>query len=138
VRTHARGFTLLEVMIALAILGVAVAAIFDLMKVGLLSVEASAGYSRAVLHARSKMGELLTELPIKAGGTSGHFDDGYTYETSIQHTELPGLAQASGDDAGPAAEVYLVEVSIGMPNQERKLRLQTLRAVPLKQVETQP
>jgi general secretion pathway protein I len=132
-----RGFTLLEVMIALAILGLAVAAVFDLMKVGLLSTEASAGYSRAVLHGHAKMGELLAILPIEAGGTSGSFEDGFTYETHVQLFELPGLSQSTGANpdlaAGPGAEVYLLEVVIGMPNQERKLRLQTLRSVPLAQ-----
>ncbi len=41
----ARGFTLLEVTIAMAILALAVASIFDLLKAGLLTTEASESYS---------------------------------------------------------------------------------------------
>lgn len=130
------GFTLLEVMIAMAILGIAVAAIFDLMKVGLLSTEASEGYSRASYHAQAKMGELLTTLPMEPEAKSGGFEDGYTFETSISLYQLPGLEQqatsglTAAGEAGGGAEVYLLDVVIGMPNQDRKLHLQSLRAVP--------
>jgi prepilin-type N-terminal cleavage/methylation domain-containing protein len=124
------GFTLLEVLIALTILGLAVGAIFDLLQTGLMSTEASAGYSRAVLHGNAKMGEWLAKLPIETGGESGVLDDGYTYEVSVSHHHLSGLTEATEFSPGPAAEVYLIEVVIGMPNQKRKLRLQSLRSLP--------
>ena len=130
------GFTLLEVLIALAILGVAVASVFDLLKVGLLSTEASAGYSKATYYGHAKMGELLTKLPIEEGEDSGTFEDGFTYQTHVSLYQMPSQTEAMGSDSevAPGADMYLLDVTIGMPNQNRKLHLQTLRAVPKQQI----
>jgi len=127
------GFTLLEVLVALAILGLAVAAIFDLLRVGLLTSEASTSYTQAAFHAQSKMGELLTLSPLEAGADSGEFEDGFSFETQVTEYELADSAQTAGEgseEATPAAEVYILEVIIRMPGQNRIFQLQTLRSIP--------
>jgi general secretion pathway protein I len=136
VRQAQGGFTLLEVLIALVILGIAVAAIFDLLQVGLLSAEASAGYSKAAFYGHAKMGELLTKMPIEPGQDNGSFDDGYSYSTRVELYEMPTSTESTGSmesDVPQGADVYLLDVTIGIPNQTRKLHLQTLRAVPKQQ-----
>jgi type II secretion system protein I len=58
-RSSASGFTLLEVLVATAILGTAVAALFSLLSGALSNARRLEGPEQAVLLARSKMNELL-------------------------------------------------------------------------------
>jgi len=56
-----RGFTLLEVLVATAIMGVAVAGLLNTMSAAARNAARLTQYDRAVLLAKSKMDELLAE-----------------------------------------------------------------------------
>lgn len=83
-----RGFTLLEVMIAIAILGVALTVILQLFAQGLDSAERSGEYSKAVLYAKEKMEELIAMDDLAEGEESGEFDDVYRWHSEIKPAEL--------------------------------------------------
>lgn len=51
------GFSLLEVMLALAILGIAVVAIFQLFSINLRSTQKAEDYTKAIFYARSMLDE---------------------------------------------------------------------------------
>ena len=56
---RSRGFSLLEVMVALAILGIALVAIFQLFSVNLRSTQKAEDYTKAIFYARSMLDEAL-------------------------------------------------------------------------------
>jgi len=74
------GFTLIEVVIAMTILGICLVLVMQLFAGGLRAARTSCDYSRAVLHAKDKM-EDITNNPVQ---DSGEFDDGFKWETEVE------------------------------------------------------
>lgn len=81
------GFTLIEVIVAVAILSVSLVMIMQLFAAGLKASRASCDYTRAVMHAKDKMEE-LSAAPIHPQD-SGEFRDGYKWEADAQPYEEP-------------------------------------------------
>jgi general secretion pathway protein I len=73
------GFTLIEVIIAIVILSISLVLVMQLFAGGLRAARTSCDYSRAVIHAKDKMGELF-EDPVQGAGV---FDDGFAWETDV-------------------------------------------------------
>ncbi len=71
-----RGFSLLEVLVAFAILALVGTALFQLFSGGLSNAAAADDYSRAVLVAESVLAETASAQPLREGTTQGTFDDG--------------------------------------------------------------
>ncbi len=67
------GFTLLEVMVAIVILGLGLTVVFELFSGGLRSVEISNDYSNAVILANKKIGELSLKEKLEVGKEEGDF-----------------------------------------------------------------
>ncbi len=72
------GFTLIEIIVAVAIMSVSLVMIMQLFAAGLKASRASCDYTRAVMHAKDKMEE-LSVTPIQPQ-KSGEFADGYKWE----------------------------------------------------------
>lgn len=73
---RSKGFSLLEVMVALAILGVSIVAIFQLFSMTLRSTGKAENYTKALIHARSVMDELYsTPDPEEAAGVVDLHDE---------------------------------------------------------------
>jgi general secretion pathway protein I len=95
-----RGFTLLEVLVATAIMGVAVAGLLNTISGAAHNAARLTEYDRAVLLARSKMDELLAEPKLQRNvPMAGDFDAGRTggipcsWRAVIQPFETPtGMA----------------------------------------------
>ena len=68
------GFTLLEVLVALAILGVAMVATLQALSGGLESTRRAKATAEALLLARSLLDQVGTEVPLVAGTTTGDFN----------------------------------------------------------------
>jgi len=89
------GFTLIEVIVAVAILSVTLVMIMQLFAAGLKSSRASCDYTRAVMHAKDKMEELFA-APVQKR-ENGEFRDGYKWETVTEpyneptHEELKNI-----------------------------------------------
>jgi general secretion pathway protein I len=75
-----RGFTLIEVIVAILILGISLVMIMQLFSGGLKASRTSCDYTRAVLHAKGKMEE-LSVFPVQ---DSGEFEDGYQWESMVE------------------------------------------------------
>lgn len=88
---HDKGFTLLEVLIAVAILGIGVVSVIRLFSDGLRTSYSSSKYTMALFHARNIMEE------VKYESDNGVFDDGYRWEKIVSpYTEngnIEGLKQ---------------------------------------------
>ena len=93
----AHGFTLLEVMIALAILALVGVAFLRTQASSVHLVDESAQISLATLLAREKMAELESADFPEAGKNSGEGGEAfprYRWEREVSPTEIPALRKA--------------------------------------------
>jgi prepilin-type N-terminal cleavage/methylation domain-containing protein len=71
------GFSLLEVMVALAILGVAVVVVFQLFSITLRSTKKADDYTKAIFYARSVLDEAFAAPGVENGSEHIDFRDGF-------------------------------------------------------------
>lgn len=119
-----RGFTLLEVIVAFAIVALALSAIFQIFSTGLRSSVVTENYNMATLLADSKLAGIGIEEPLEAGDQSGTFDNGFRWEANIRPYDDGGSTFTPGEIQ--AFEVT-VTVKWGGVVRERSLSLATLR-----------
>jgi general secretion pathway protein I len=114
------GFTLLEVIVALAILGVGFALAIELLATGVRSAKASGDYTQAVLLARQKMAEIAATPSLEGLASAGEFGGGFRWASEVH--PLP-------QEEDLAAQLYQVRVRIAWPGRrgEKSLDLYTLR-----------
>ena len=115
------GFTLLEVIVALAILGIAFALAMESLASGVRSAKASEDYTQAVLLARQKIAEMVVTPSLKQFADQGEFGGGFRWVSEIQ--PLPQ------DEVDLPAQLYRVRVRVIWPGRrkEKSLDLYTLR-----------
>jgi type II secretion system protein I len=80
------GFTLLEVLVATAILAIAVAVILQLFSANLRAISLSGDYVSATTKAESRMREILDDDKLSEKSFSETTDDGYRIDVSITDT----------------------------------------------------
>lgn len=114
------GFTLLEVIVALAILGVGFALAMELLAAGVRSAKASEEYTQAVLLARQKIAEVAVVQNLTGIGEAGEFGGGFRWASEIQPLEQP--EELPG-------RLFSVKVRVTWPGRhgEKAVNLQTLR-----------
>jgi len=106
---RARGFTLLEVVVALAIAGLALVGLFKAGSGGVLAVDAAGHVNEAIQRAQSHLAEIGRIAAIMPGETEG--DDGSGYRWWIRARPLAAWQIGSG---AAAATVTLFEVEIAI------------------------
>jgi len=87
-----RGFTLLEIMVALAILSLGVVTVLELLS-GSLNVGVKASrHTQAAIYAQNIMDRAFARTTLEDGEERGEFPDGYTWAARVQ--------EIRPDDAG--------------------------------------
>ena len=104
------GFTLIEVVIALAILGIGLTVIIELFSGGLRLGRASVEYTKAVNYGRMKMEEIVMKPDIREGLEEGEFDSTYRWQIGIKKVNL--LSAQEGRDLNPPVELFQVKVNV--------------------------
>jgi prepilin-type N-terminal cleavage/methylation domain-containing protein len=119
-----KGFTLLEILVALAILATAVTIIFQLFSAGLRNVAVSEDVVSAAVRAEAKMREVLSNEELTENSWTETTTDGYTFAVNI--TE----ALQEKTDSLPV-QVLQVDLAITWTknSKERSLRLKTYKTV---------
>jgi general secretion pathway protein I len=119
-----KGFTLLEVLVALAILSMALVAVFELFSANLKGIAVSDDYVSAVAKAEAKMRAILADDNLQPGSFSETTDDGYTMEATVSET----ASQRSAD-----LQVRLLEIDLTVSwtrgTKRRSLTLRTMKLV---------
>lgn len=119
---NARGFTLLEVLVALSILGIAVVASMQGFAQGLRLLKLSGDHQEAMLIADERVREVLAPEEGREEGTDRRFQ----WSRTIAKVAMP-------DDPGVARPtpwtVYQVEVRVRW-DERREVQLVTLRTLP--------
>jgi prepilin-type N-terminal cleavage/methylation domain-containing protein len=87
-KAHSRqaGFTLLEVLVATAILGIAIAVVLQLFSANLRAISDSGDYVIAVTRAEMKMREILANDDLSEKAYSETTNDGYRIDIAIAET----------------------------------------------------
>jgi general secretion pathway protein I len=111
-----RGFTLLEVIVAVAIMGISLVLIMQLFSGGLRSGKTSQDYTTAVIHTREKMEEML----INPAAGTGEFDNGYRWQTEV----VPYGSQGKED-----SRLLKISVKVSWSERNRTVELTTLKAI---------
>ncbi len=88
------GFSLLEVLVAFAILAVSLGVLMQIFSRASLTTLTTAQYSRAVALAESRLAAVGSAFPLEAGTVSGEPEVGIAWELSIVPIEL--TAEQSG------------------------------------------
>jgi general secretion pathway protein I len=132
-RARARGFSLLEVLVAFVILALVGTALFQLFGGALNNASAADDYSRAVLLAESRLADTAVEgLPLREGGDQGTTEDGkYSWTTRVEAYLPPGTT-ADQERMGQSSPVRLWRISVtvswpGVLGNQRSLSLATVR-----------
>jgi prepilin-type N-terminal cleavage/methylation domain-containing protein len=124
-RLHSfRGFTLLEVLVATAILGIAVAVVLQLFSANLRALALSEDYVSATKRAEAKMREILDAAPLAETSFSETTGDGYRIDVSVTNAL---------EERTETLPVKLLEISLTVHwtkgIKERSLSLKTMKVV---------
>src|SRR5215468_6138696 len=123
-----RGFTLLEVVVALAIAGLALVGLFRAGTGGLFAVDTAARAEEAVQRAQSHLSAVGRNAALIEGQLTG--DDGGGYRWALRVSPLTARQSLAPDGVSPVATtLFKVEVVISWPGHEgdRSVALRTLR-----------
>ena len=124
------GFTLIEVVIAIAILGVALAVIFELFSGGLRLGRVSKEYVMAMNYASLKMEELTTKGEVREGTEEGEFNKDYRWQTLVKKFDLLPIEE-KGIDFKPPVELMNIKVNVLWKSgaRERSTSIESYKAV---------
>ncbi len=138
-RSTQHGFTLLEILLAISILGVALTVIMQQFSAGLRIGQASKTYTTATAYAKQKLEEFQLVEKMEEGEEVGDFDDGYTWKVSVLPYEDYMEEEETGEDEELfehlPLEMYRLEsvVSWMEGEKEKSVSLVTLKTVKKKE-----
>lgn len=121
------GFSLLEVLVAFAILSVSLGVLLQVFATGLRNVGLADDYSQATLYAESILAAMGREAPLSVGNRSGPVNDRFSWRSTVDlYTE--GMP----DPETTRILAYRVRVEVYWPGpvQDRAVMLETLRLAP--------
>jgi general secretion pathway protein I len=133
----ARGFTLLEVLLAFVLLGAAMGLLIAMLSNGLRQVRQAQDETKATLYAQSLLDQIGVLEPIAPVSRQGEFDRGrYRYQLEVTETRDPVPAPQPPDGSpapvatvgGPKLYRVALAVSWGTGQPSQRLDFVTLRA----------
>lgn len=123
---RARGFTLLEVLIAFVILAVSMTVILQVFSSGMRGARLADAYTTATLLAKSVLAETGVETPLVEGEDGGEFDNGFKWRRLVTLYE----DEAMPETLGLPVAAYRVTVEVSWDDGARSVGLETIRLRP--------
>jgi general secretion pathway protein I len=121
-KRSSRGFTLIEILVAMVILAIAGGALIQSFSLGLRGVEVAEQHETALAYARSYLDRIGNDLPLREGELLGDLGGGLQWRASIHAYPLP----AKRSRTQPTVRAYIVEVAVSR-DQTDVVSLKTLR-----------
>ena len=120
-----RGFTLLEVVVAVAIMSIVLISVYRLHAQSLSMNTQARFYTQAPMLAQSKLSEMETGEDAEFAADSGEFVEefaGYSWRVTVDEVDLEALGEISKD-------LKQIEVTVSFNDDEFIYRLRTLRLI---------
>jgi general secretion pathway protein I len=144
-RQRARGFTLLEVVAAIAILALSSAALLQALGASMELTHKAAARTQAAAWAQSLLDARFAMKPPHPGMTHGRFDQTYHWQLTVTPWQPPptgGPRKAQGVPAtrGHGVRLYKLELAVmwGPPTREHVAHFDTLRVVRARSARSSP
>lgn len=102
------GFSLVEVLVAFAILTLALGVLLPLFSNGLRSLSISEQYTRAAILAESRLAAIGRETPLEEGEEDGDFEQGYQWHTAVTPYEFVGDSEGTS----PLVQAFMTTVDV--------------------------
>jgi general secretion pathway protein I len=124
-----RGFTLLEIIIAFAVLALALTLLLGTLSGSVREVRASADAGRAALHAQSLLDQVGVGEALRPGNRDGEFEDGrYRWRLGIDpYVDPARRARDTIEPGAPRLMLLDLHVEWGGGGPRERLDLQSLR-----------
>ncbi len=121
------GFSLLEVLVAFAILGVSLGVLLQVFATGLRNAGTADDYTLATLYAESILAAMGRETPLDEGSRSGPINDRFSWRGTVS-----AYAEGMPDPEKTGVRAWRVSVEVFWPGgtQPRSVTLETLRLAP--------
>jgi general secretion pathway protein I len=117
---RSRGFTLVEVVVAFAVLAITFSALYEVLGSSLNRASEVERYERAVMSAQSLLAESSALATLQESTVSGKTSDGMSWERQIEPYDVGRPLQSE-------LKPFLVTVVVHWgPRESQTLRLQTL------------
>jgi len=120
---------LIEIVVAMAILGVGLIVIIELFAGGLRLGRTSEEFSKAVSLARTKLEEVSLNPVLQEGSDSGEFDKDYRWQVAVKKMDILPIERPP--EFQPLVEFYRVKVDVlwKSGSQERITGIETYKTV---------
>ncbi len=124
-----RGFTLIEVVVSFALLGIGLMVIIELFAGGLRLGKVSEEYTQATHYGRMKLDELVLHPPTEEGTEEGEFNETYRWRVEAKKVNL--LPFEKETDFKPPVELFHIRVDILWKSglKERSIYLESYRTI---------
>ncbi|MBM4264491.1 MAG: prepilin-type N-terminal cleavage/methylation domain-containing protein [Deltaproteobacteria bacterium] len=123
----AGGFTLLEVLVAMTIVGIGVVTLLEVFSLGLRLGSKSTVQTEALAYGRLIMDNVLAKSKMEDGGEQGTYQEKGRWKLQVQTLREPTPSLNLGSNL-ELKEVAL-ELSVDDGGRERRVELKTLRLV---------
>jgi prepilin-type N-terminal cleavage/methylation domain-containing protein len=122
-----RGFTLVEVVVALLIFGLAFAVLARIVQTGVLQSARAKTMTTATLLARSQLARIGVDVPVAAGELEGDAGGGFRWRIVVRRAALEGGQDDPATDQLVLPHQVEVTIAWGEGTREQALTLTSLR-----------
>ncbi|MBV8535051.1 MAG: type II secretion system protein [Alphaproteobacteria bacterium] len=131
-KSFSAGFTLIEILVALALLGLTVGAIASVLGNSARGYNAADSAQTALSLAEDKLETAGVTGPLRAGQTEGQFDERFSWRVAVtNYRDKPPVGAAAAQPGGMG--LFRIEVTVGWREgvRESQIALSTIRLAPV-------
>jgi len=124
-----KGFTLLEILVAVAILGIGVVSSMELFGACMRSISKADLHTKAVFLSKKIIDNDIAPLDVEYGETNGEFEDpfdGFNWKKTISIYKSPGSEDSQpkeGDSDGLHVRIAKISVAVSYVRDEEDVEL---------------